>query len=165
MVDLLQIAEHEVAHAVMRWLRGMPATEITANHQGGVCAGTGKVVRAEDELLVTLAGFAWESGCGVAEVDLANSRADDFDVARRILQHSEWLRLLPGADDQGGVVARLKTVDDALLHHFRRAGDLLNPYAELVHAMGERLAVDGVVSARSVVAMCREFAKRSAPEK
>jgi hypothetical protein len=56
------IAQHEAAHAVMRCLRGLPATAITARENGGLCAGTGDPIHPESELLVSLAGYAWQTG-------------------------------------------------------------------------------------------------------
>lgn len=153
------IAAHEAGHAVMRWLRGLPATELTVTADGGLCAGTGRVAPAEGLLLVKLAGFAVESGYGVfarLTLDtLAESHGSDFDEARRMLADCEWLRIL--ATPEGAIV---QSVDEALVRHFHRAGELLWPHSDLVDALADRLEYEGRVSARSVAALCREHEKR-----
>lgn len=74
-VDINTIAQHEAGHAVMRWVLGLPATELTADDEGGLCAGTGRRIWISDEILVMLAGVAVESGYGVVgEVDLTRSK-------------------------------------------------------------------------------------------
>ena len=42
-MDPLEVAaEHEAGHAVMRWLRGLPATRLTVNSDGsGFCPPAG----------------------------------------------------------------------------------------------------------------------------
>jgi hypothetical protein len=56
-------AVHEAGHAVMRFIRGLPLTAIELDaDNNGRCGGTGRLVRADDVLLVTLAGYAAESG-------------------------------------------------------------------------------------------------------
>lgn len=58
------IAQHEVGHAVMHWLRGSGVRYLTVSEDGGFSAGTNRCVRAEDALLITLAGFAAEAPLG-----------------------------------------------------------------------------------------------------
>src|SRR5262245_51766017 len=117
MVDIDTIAGHEAGHAVMRWLRGLCATEICVNDHGGFCAGTGSRIHAESALLVTLAGFAAESGCGVfGDVDFDRSAAEDLDRARAILSGSEWLRFL-AVNEQ----LEIQDIETALRRYFARA--------------------------------------------
>jgi hypothetical protein len=71
MATLNAIACHEAGHAVMRVLRGYPATELTATEDRGFCAGTGRLIRVEDEILINLAGFAVEYGYGLCDIDLS----------------------------------------------------------------------------------------------
>lgn len=159
MVDLETIALHEAGHAVMRWLRGLSATDVTANDDGGFCAGTGRAVHSESELLVSLAGFAVECGYAVGgRIDLAHSHGDDFDHARRILSETEYLRFRVNADRSGVFV---QDVDAALLRYFARAGVELLPYSDLIEDIGQRLQIEGRLSARTVAAICREYVKRS----
>ena len=76
-VNILTIAEHEAAHAVMRWLRGLPATDVYVEETGGFTDGTGRRVDPENNVLVALAGFAWETGCGMCEPDW--TQVDGFE--------------------------------------------------------------------------------------
>ncbi len=159
MPNLAQVAEHEAGHAVMRWLRGMPATDLTVNETGGYCGGSGKPVRPEDALLVALAGFAVESRYGVGKVDFARSSCDDFDAARKILGATESLRITFSTD---GVIA-VEGVEDALSRHFERACEMLWPHAEQVDRLGELLSAEGRLTARRVAAMLREYRKNTNP--
>jgi hypothetical protein len=154
---LLEIAQHEAGHAVMQWLRGYPATELTVGRDGGLCAGTGRPIRPEDNLLIALGGIAVDSGYGFCKVDLEHSELDDLDQARRELRSRSWLRLV---GDGASPVVLTETVEDALARYFRRACDLLFPEMELVEFMGFRLFQAGRLSARSVAALCREHSRR-----
>lgn len=156
-VDLDTIATHECGHAVMHWLRGLPATYVTADENGGFCAGTGKPIRPQDMLFVVLAGFAAECGCGLFEVDLTASRADDFDKARRLLSECDWMRMRLAQGEKEGVL--IVSVEEALSDYFKRACDLLQPYQDFIERMALRLARKGRLSARSVAAMLREYGK------
>jgi hypothetical protein len=90
--DLYTIAGHEAAHAVMGWIRGLSATELTADETGGLCAGHRGRVGVETLLLVYLAGFAYEGGCGLSgPLDSTESDSDDFRIARGFLHtFPEW---------------------------------------------------------------------------
>jgi hypothetical protein len=149
-------AQHEAGHAVMRWLRGWPATEVGIDGAGaGHCAGTGRTVRSDDQLWVTLAGFAAESWCGVCGVDVLNSRTADFDKARGLLRDALWrLSMVDGRPAQ-------LTVDEALVRRFESTCEMLWPYMELVERVAERLSAEGRLSARTVAAVCREFDRRT----
>ncbi len=139
----------------MRWLRGLEATELTASDTGGRCEGTGRPVGAQCELLVTLAGFAYESGCGFSKVDFAKSQTEDFTSAREMLATTEYLRIMVSLD---GVI-KVMEVEEALAHHFARAGELLFPHIDIVEHLGSLLAEKRRLSARSVAAVLREYRK------
>ena len=159
--DLETVCGHEAAHAVMRWIRGLPATPLTITPEGGFSAGTMKAQRIEDVLLVTLAGFAWESGClGFSSIDITGivSPGNDFELAREILAKCDFLSFR--INDDGESVSAVP-VDDSLSRHFDRACELLNEYRGLVEIMGERLQAAGHLSARSVAAIIREWKKRN----
>ena len=154
--DLVYItARHEAAHAVMKWLHGWPATELTAGAGDGLCAGSGRKVDVEEFLLVTLAGPAYEYGFWLDDLDLSKSDGGDLRSARQILTDHEWLR--PMHQHDGFAFA---DVDDSVAHHLRRVSDLLDPHMALVEAIGYRLECTGRLSSRSVAAICREYVKR-----
>ena len=152
-IDLDTIAIHEAGHAVMRWLRGLPATELTASDDGGLCGGTGREVRRDHVLYVLLGGPVVENGYGiVGTLDFARCGSNDFERAKALLAGAEdWLC-------RDGL--RVLTIDEALAYHFDRACDLLCPHIELVDAIGGRLAAEGRLSARRVAALCREYGRR-----
>ena len=147
-VDLRTIAFHEAGHAVMRWLRGLPATELTADCDGGFCAGTGTTVRADDELFVALAGFAAEGIFGSGDVDWEACRGDDFDYAREILAARPFMR--PNG------------MENALNNYFNYGCDLLRGHLDLIDTIASRLEHAGRLSARQVAALCRRH-QRGAP--
>lgn len=135
-------AIHEAGHAVMRWIRGLPLTAIELDTDNkGRCAGSGRLVRADDVLLVMLAGYAAESGYGVADVNLTRE-CYDLDYGRMILTSERWLC---GSD----------TVDDALAYYFHLACDLLRPHADLIQQLASKLTADGYLSADTVRATLR----------
>jgi len=135
-------AAHEAGHAVMRWLRGLPPTPISLVDDGdGCCRGTGQLYPAKDVLFVTLAGYAAESGFGVADVDLAGL-CDDFNYARTILRSA---RELTRGDETAG---------EALERYFARTCELLRPHAEVIETLQRMLIADGIVSADAVAATC-----------
>lgn len=150
-------AEHEAAHAVMRWLRGMPATELTLGTPGnGSCAGTGGRARIEDRILFCLAGLASEVGCVSEWLNLAEvSGSPDIDEARALLSdYPAWRPFDPAMREP-------VDLETALRRYFDRACDLLWPEMELVEAIGRRLQQARCLSARTVAALCREHARKT----
>jgi hypothetical protein len=133
----------------MRWIRGLPLTAIALdNDNNGRCGGTGRLVRADDVLLVMLAGYAAESDCGSADVDLSGA-CNDFECARRILSAERWLR----GGSQG--------IDEALVYYFRLACELLQSHRGLIHELAAMLAAHGYVSAYNVRAICSRASPRT----
>ena len=160
-VDLWTIAGHEAAHAVMRYLCGMPATEITASPEGGLCAGTGKRVLAADQLWVLLAGIAWETGCGLFGARVVWSQMGGFpdvDEAREILATRPFL--WPMVEGKEGW--QVGDPETALQHHFERVCERLLPYALEIEELGARLMdSSGRLSARQVAGWLRAHVGRA----
>ena len=148
-------AKHEAAHAVMRWLLGLPATRLELHDTGGLCHGSGKLIETRDELLVTLAGFAWEAGYLLFDVDWVGSRSDDFDHARDILRRCPHLCLGFAASKRKNRVVT-QNVDVALKRWFRSAGQALLPHDDLIDVLGDELVLSRKLSARHVAAIMRE---------
>lgn len=157
---LTDTAYHEAGHAVMRWLLGWPCTELMASEGDGYCAGTGRKIRVNDRLLITLAGFAAEAGCMADAVNLSASQTDDFNEARQLLQRCEWLRLRPDVDDEGKPTVHIESVEAALRRHFAQACDVLFPHALFIEEIALRLARERKLSARVVAGMCRSYRRR-----
>jgi hypothetical protein len=154
--DLQKAAEHEAAHAVMRWVRGLPATQLWANEDGsGYCDGHPRRARHDDVPYVVLAGYVPETGYGLAVPDFATSKVADFDRAREILESAEWL---VGYDAEAG---NQRSVEAALKEHFLYACDQLSEHIELVDAIADRLFESRRLSARTVAALCREHGRRT----
>lgn len=169
-------ATHEAGHAIMRWLRGYPATDVRVGEGDGYCAGTDKPIRHEDALLITLAGYAAESGYGIAWVgpnypeDLAASLAwkscdahVDLNVARRILTDGPpWMRLSVEVQQKDGGPPldgpmEYHTVKVALFRYFERTCDELFRECHLVEALASELAERGELSGRKVGAFIRAW--------
>lgn len=153
--DLETICLHEAGHGVMRWVRGLPCTELTANEDGGLCAGTYRPARAEDLLLVTLAGFAAESYCIAGDLDLDACRADDFDRAKTLIEHTEWMRIVGDPDT---MTASVTTIEATIQRYWQRTCETLYPYMDIIERIAERLEQDRWISARSLAAMLRQHA-------
>jgi hypothetical protein len=139
-------AQHEAGHVVMRWLCGLRATTVTIEQDGsGFCPGTGRRIRLQDALRITLAGPAAEAGLlGAAVLDWEQTRFDDFDEARRLL-----------ALDRSPA-----DVEPALRGEFDVVCDVLIPYFDLIDDIAGRLRTTRVLSARAIAALCREYARR-----
>jgi len=163
-VDREVTALHEAGHAVMRRLRGLPATNLWLFEPGvGFCEGTGKPVDPLSDILVALAGFAVECGYGLVALDFAKAKTCDFDYARELLAGRPWMLLGLAANEELDPSQWLPvelTVDAALAMYFERACRELWPLEDLITRIGERLDWEGQLNARSVAAMCREYYRR-----
>lgn len=157
MIDIETLAEHEAAHAVMRWLLGLPATEIWINDEGGLCEGSGEMIPCETAVLVKLAGVAWEAGCIFTDlIDLANSHFQDLIEAEAILDKAVWLRFR--VEDKKVIE---ESTSDSLRTWLKQAGELLFPHAFAVESIGASLANRRRLSAKTVAAFLREHGKRT----
>lgn len=154
LVDPSIIAEHEVAHGLMRWLRGLKATNLWASATGGLCEGTGKEVDNESALLVTLAGYAWEVGplAAANQVKIRDRKEPDFESARTIIRNVTWTRIWPGSASNS--VSKL-SVEAAMKRWLLKARNMVCPFAEFIEDVGELLRQKGYISARSFAALLR----------
>ncbi|QIF02895.1 hypothetical protein [Roseimicrobium sp. ORNL1] len=152
-VGIQTIAEHEVAHGVMRWLRGLKVTNLWVSETGGLCEGTGEEISNEDSLLVTLAGFAWEVGPfrTAAQINLPKCRGQDFDEARELIGKVPWMRV--GPCPRNGV--RMQSVDESLMRFLFKARDMLIPYRDFIKEAGSILKRHGHLSAPSFAGLLR----------
>ena len=148
------IGGHEVAHGVMLWLLGLPATALHCSDSGGLCEFKGSIFPHQN-ILFTLAGFAYEADGG--EVDLDNSKSQDFDEARALLADNEYLRMRVAAD---GKTLQLDSSNDALKRWLLEADKMLQPHAEFIARIGFILEDEGWLSARRFGAFLREYGKR-----
>lgn len=159
-VDFETICLHEAAHAVMRWVRGERSTMIEVNENGGFCGGTGRRISAENALLITLAGFAAETGYGLARPVFETSQAQDIDEARAILREYPHLRYFLADLGPDGTPS-FSDGDRLLEKWFYRACEQLCPYSHVVEHLGFRLEQHRTLSARSVAATIRQALKES----
>lgn len=153
------VAAHEAGHAAMRWVRGLSATRVWIADDGrGYCEGTGRPSRAEDEILVGLAGFAVESEFGLAEVDWTSALVLT-DVAETLsLLRQAWFLYAYRVGADGAI-----TFEPDPVCRLRRAWGhtcgLLCPHAGLVDRIAWSLEEHGALSARQVAAIGREYAR------
>ena len=148
------VCGHEAAHGVMRCICGLPATELTISEHGGYCAGTGRIEDPDKILLVTLAGFAWESGCGANAIDFNNSSSYDFDEARDIIANCLALRL---RGDFANNKVMVCSVEESLSDYFDKASNFLIPYSDIIEELAEELEIHGNVSAQRVEEILHEW--------
>lgn len=154
LVDPSTIAEHEVAHGLMRWLRGLKATNLWASATGGLCEGTGKKWDHKTALLVTLAGFAWETDTFATtdQIKILNWKEPDFETARTIIRNAAWTRIVPCSAPSGGVKLSLEA---AVKRWLLKARNMLCPFSDFIQDVGELLRQKGFISARSFAALLR----------
>lgn len=143
-------ADHEAGHAVMRWLRGLPATDLYADVGFGYCAGTGAIVSAEDTILIQLAGYAVESGYGllVEDAALVTAETADFIHAKAVLAAHDYCRFDPASAIDGTI--KILSVDEAFLLWFRRCCEMLVHFADIVEHLGCELFAAVFLSAAKV---------------
>ena len=157
----LQVAQHEAAHAVMRKICGMTATRLHLHDEGGFCAGTGKSIRADDELIYTLAGFAWETlegyGPKIGSINLGMGvfGPEDFREAWEILETREHLRFKVKTSPTGEPKAVFDTVCGTLRRYFAMAMAELKPHRGAIERIGAILHEEGELSAKRVGALLR----------
>lgn len=157
----LHAARHEAAHAVMMKILGLPATRITLNDTGGFCEGTGKIIRREEDVLCSLAGFAWETLFGIAppvdQINFETSRhtIEDLRQAWEILDRFEHLRIVGILVGNGEWMFKTESVKTAIRRYYSRAMKELNPHRDLILATGAKLYEAGELSARRTAALLR----------
>ena len=158
-LPLATICGHEAAHAVMRWLRDSPCTDLRAGEDGGASVGTDDKIRKDDFLKILLAGCAWEWRNHLDDIDLPASKPDDLEQARMILADTPHLR---GVERTADGKWRALSVEAGLAIRFREAAELLAPYDTLVGEIATRLEHEGSLSAKDVRAMIRRWEKTGA---
>jgi hypothetical protein len=157
--DLREVtAGHEAGHVVMRWLLGLPATDVYVNNGYGLCEGTGEQCRAEDVLLVLLAGLAVESAYGMNGIDIEHSDTTDLRQARELLTHDPYLRLsIPERIQPGQEVQPVfDTVEVCLAKWFRRCCDDLRQHLFLVDDVADAV-YDGYLSAADLQTILDQY--------
>jgi len=141
MRKLLSIAaRHEAGHAVMRKIRGLPATAITVSFDdpgAGFCYGTGKTIRAEDALLVTLAGIAAECHCLPVFIDFTKTDFDDLREAEILLAKTPYLA---GFDPRTGTQL---PPDVALKNWMLKAANVLWPWKPHIEKFAKQVLLSG----------------------
>ena len=144
----------------MRWLRGLPATDVHVNEGHGLCEGTGEKCRAEDRLLILLAGPAVETAYGVNEIDLDRSKSEDIGRARQILKTTPPLRIRLAENPVPGqtVAVGFFEVEDALRRWFDRACEELLQHCLIVDYVAH-LAVDGYLSAADLQTVLNRYSQ------
>lgn len=159
--ESLQIARHEMAHAVMRKILSLPATRVTLYEGGGLCEGTGTIIKADQAVLVSLAGPAWESLFGIArpvhQINFEKSRHtfEDVGQAWETLDRVECLRLRITTGKTGEDTVEIECVEKAIRRWYSRTMKELEPHSGLILATGKILHEAGELSARRTAALLR----------
>lgn len=150
----------------MQWVVGMPITKVEVNEEGGYSHGSGEMCNVSDVILVALAGFSYESGCGMFPIDFENSWGDDLDDARELLEKFPVLRIYADFSDYDSKTSNIddfkpvvQDVEDAFVRWFERTCDALSPHCELVEIIGEYLQEEKVLSAKRVSEIIEEYEK------
>lgn len=147
-------AEHEVAHAVMRKLCRLSATELAVDGLGGgFCEGSGERINENEALLVTLAGIAWETGCRFTLIDWEMVRHTFVDAgeAWKLVNDLPILRFRPKyVEETDSWEERFEDPNNALNRWFAEAGERLKPHRALIRRLGKILEDEGSLSAARV---------------
>lgn len=149
-------AKHEAGHAVMRWILGLPATDVTANGADGFCSGTEGTIKTNQAVLIALAGYAAEADYRSGAVDCEKANTDEFDAARDLIK-SDWPLRLPRVDQHGEQAMRLLSVDGAMGSYFARACEMLEPVSEFVDALASELFAKRELPAKRVAELLEQF--------
>lgn len=147
-------AQHEAAHAVMRKLCRLKATRLSVDGAGGgYCEGSGERIKPDENLLVTLAEMAWETGCCFTLIEWETVRFTFTDAgeAWQLVNDFPWL-CVRITQAQESIVEEPAA---ALCRWFSRAGDMLKPHRPVIRKMGGMLQAQGSLSARQVAALLR----------
>jgi hypothetical protein len=145
------VACHEAAHATMRWIERLPATELTVADNGGLCEGSGRPMPADTLALVALAGIAFELWYDPVGVSL-NSPFDDLQYTRELLERNPTYCI--GVRDG---VPRILSVEDVMGDLLEKACNKLEPHDQFVVELGLRLAAKGRLSAEEVASQLMKY--------
>jgi hypothetical protein len=159
MVTIELIAEHQAAHAVMRWLCGLPATRLVCGANGGLCNATCSKFNTADILAVILAGVTWEHSCRRVRINWRTTKFQDVDEALRMLERFPRLRLAFPRSGDGE--AKTLTPHRAVESWMEVVGYELRPHSDQIRDLGRLLAERKTLSARTVGAIFREYNKRN----
>lgn len=165
----LQIARHEVAHAVMRKIVSLPATRVTLHEDGGLCEGTGTRIKAYQAVLVSLAGLAWESLSGIAppvhQINFEETRHtfEDVGQAWQLLERGEYLRIHAIIGKNGECNMEIECVEKAIGRWYSRTMKELEPHSGLILATGKTLHEAGELSASQTAALLRGVSRGLGP--
>ena len=142
------IAEHEVAHAVMRRICGLRVTTLVATPEWGFCEGSAEPTGKVEVLLVLLAGYVWEAldeGRDTDDIDLVPLRENsDIERVWEMLDDYTWLCLREHDDRKVEVMS----VEDSMKVWAERAARLIWRYRRVIRSLGQELAAAGFLSAR-----------------
>ncbi|XZE45362.1 hypothetical protein SH467x_000599 [Pirellulaceae bacterium SH467] len=120
---------HEAGHCVMRWARTGVVTDSIVYPDGSGCSFASESrIRLEDNVLISLAGIAAETGCGLLKIDLQRSMFADLDYTRSVLSANDALRIKVSERLECETIA----VEEALQYWFGRACESLSPWFGLV---------------------------------
>lgn len=145
-VEFYIICGHEAAHAVIAFLCSQPATRLTANENGGLRAGTGKMVFNRYYLQMLLAGIAYETGYGLWRVNLKHCVFDDVVRSREIIRFEI-------ACERRKATAR--NVESRLQRHLAAVCRKLAPFSDEIEELGGMLEETGDISPRRVASFMR----------
>jgi hypothetical protein len=127
---------HEAGHCVMRWLRIGVVTNTIVYRDGSGCSfASGSHISVEDDVLISLAGIAAETGCGLLRVNLERSRFVDLDYTRSVISENDSLRMKISERLEVETMA----VEEALQYWFGKACESLSPWLGLVELVSEIL--------------------------
>lgn len=148
MSDLRTAAEHEAGHVVMCWILFKKVGYAVA-----FADGTGLAVDAielagipspEEDVLITLAGYAVEANYRLGFDCNLESKCADFDIARKTIASHASLRLRDCeiskiSETETSTIQEVLTTEEALDMWFDKACNVLFPYFELVDAVADIL--------------------------
>ena len=170
------VCEHEVAHAVMRWHLCGEGSHIVVSR-----SGEGKTSPADDasscglaeQILIYMAGWAWEDGEGHANIHGQWSFGEDFKDVHRIMEfcpvttrtdfEKQAIEIRKkreelGEDAEIELSDELETVDQAIRRFHDKAQEILfGQYKALIPALALRLAKNKRLSVKEIEDVMRSW--------
>ncbi len=159
--QIILAAQHEAAHAVMRKICRLKATRLSVDSDGGgYCEGSGERIKPEENLLVTLAEMAWETGCRFTLLDWENVRFSFVDAGEAWQIVTDFPHLCYSINQADEFIIQEPT--DALQRWFNIAGDMLKPHRRVIRRIGDALQLNGFLSASQTASFLRNTPRKAA---
>lgn len=161
----LQIADHEAAHAVMRKICSLPATRLIIDEYGGLCEGTGEIIGAVENLLIALAGPAWDTLEDIfppvdqIKFKASKTSSDDISQAWRTIEGNQVLRIKVIVSVTGENSCIIDSIKESMRRWYSVAMNEIRPHRDLIVQIGQILHDEQEISAEQVELLLQDVSE------